>query len=166
MLFSQIKQLRQIFRDQEIGARTITWAMILTILLAGLESAGLGLLLPILTFVENGREAFVSAQGPTALIAELVSWLGLPLNFLTLIILAVVPLLLRQIVMYMRLVVVSGITHTGTRTLRRKAIAAALSTDIRFFIDRKHGDFPNSILMEPQNAGAISLVGISILLIC
>ena len=164
MLFSHINQLRQIFRDQEISAQTITWAMVLTILLASLESAGLGLLLPILTFVENGPEAFSSAEGPIAIVAMLVNWLGLPLNFATLIILALVPLLLRQIVMYVRLIVVSGITHTGTRTLRRNSINAALTTDLRFFIERKHGEFPNSIMMEPQNAGAISLVGISILL--
>lgn len=164
MIPRQIKVLRDVLRDQEIATPTVIWAMALTVLLAALEGAGLGMLLPLLTFVEKGPDAAVDASGSVALIADVVEWLGLPLTFGTLVMLTAAPLILRQIVMYKRFLVVAGISHQGTQALRRKAISAGLRSDLRFFIGRKHGDFPNAMLTEPQNAGTISYVGIGIVL--
>ena len=164
MIFRQIKVLRDVLREQEARTSTLIWAVVLTILLTALESVGLGMLLPLLTFVEKGPAALTDVTGPIALVVDFINWLGMPLTFATLMLLTVTPLILRQIVLGIRYVVVTSLTHVGTRALRRRAIAAGLQADLPFFIERKHGDFSNAMMMEPQNAGGISYVGISILM--
>ena len=72
MILRQIKILRDVLREQEARTSTLVWAVCLTILLTALESVGLGMLLPLLTFVEQGQAALSDITGPIALVR--LSW--------------------------------------------------------------------------------------------
>lgn len=156
----------QVFKHLHTPLRLIVAAVTLTALAAIAEGAGLGMLLPLLNFVEQGDALFSStSQSPVVrMMVSVFSALSLKPSFGALVVLSMLPFVLRQVVLFLRISVIGSIQHNAAANLRVRAVSAGLHADLPFFIDQKHGDCLNMIGSEPHNAGMVVNIVISLLL--
>jgi hypothetical protein len=92
-----------VLRRIRLPYRLVVAVTLLTIAFALTEGAGIGMLLPVLVFVESGESAFTGGANPAlSTIASMHESLGLSVSLISVILLAVIPLLLRQLVYYFK----------------------------------------------------------------
>ena len=118
------------------------------------EGVGISLLLPILQFAEGGQAEILQSSGFFwSRLASLLEWLHLPLTLPVLLVLAFVPILLRQVVFYFNAwysEVVSG--RIGLR-MRMQTLDVMLDADWEFFSSNPVGYLVGVVTTQSDAAG-------------
>lgn len=160
-----------ILKEAKIPMKRLSLVLFLVFMYAGFEGAGLSMMLPILMYVEQGGH---SNQ------AELTGYLGDFQNFLAgydmalslplLIVCAAIPMLLRQVILFLKAVAVARIENDYLYTMRSNAIERYLSSGLSFFLNHTHGEITTSINVICSQASvivraSIDIVGFTLLLL-
>lgn len=138
--------------DVRVGE--IALLVALAALFAVFEGLGISLLLPILQYAESGQTA-ISADGGGlwAALHHLMELLGLPIILPMLLLMAFVPILMRQVVFYGNAwysAIVAG--RIGVR-MRMKTLDAVLDADPEFFARQSAGHLVGIVVTQTVMAG-------------
>ncbi len=119
-----------------------------------LEGIGLSLLLPILQFAESGPTAITEGSGAIwGGLARVIDALSLPVTLPVLLVMAFLPILLRQVVYYLSTwysAIVAG--RIGVR-MRMTTLDAVLEADPEFFERHPLGRIVGIVITQTQAAG-------------
>jgi ATP-binding cassette, subfamily B, bacterial MsbA len=156
--------MRRVFSYVDVRASEIGILIALAVLFAIFEGIGLALLLPILQYADGGQTAIFESSGILwRSIAALMDAFNLPLTLPVLLLLAFIPILLRQAVFYVNTwysAVVS--TRIGLR-LRIKTLDSVLGADPEFFSRHSVGHIVGVLIGQTTVGGNAILAVIKLL---
>jgi len=143
------------FSGLGITRREAVWLAFTGFLYAALEGVGVGLLFPVLQFVEQGPAVFVQVppSGIWRLVLGVTDFLGLTPTLLVLLALAFVPILARQSVRYQHQIAVAAVRVRAVAALRRRGFEAFLHADLPFFISEGQGRLLSALMAEAERGG-------------
>lgn len=138
-----------------ITRREAAWLPFTGFLYAALEGVGVGLLFPVLQFVEKGPSvlAQVPPSGIWRLVLGVTDFLGLTPTLLVLLALAFVPILARQSVRYQHQIAVAAVRVRAVAALRRRGFEAFLHADLPFFVSEGQGRLLSALMAEAERGG-------------
>ena len=158
----RIDAIRRMLTVVDVKKSEILGLVSFAVVFAFFEGVGLSLLLPILQYAE-GAAASPGSGGSTAILqssgtfwralAAVMGFLHLPVTLPVLLILAFVPILLRQVVFYLNTwysAIVSG--RIGLR-MRVQTLDTVLSADPEFFSRHAVGDLVGVVVSQTTAAG-------------
>ena len=147
--FLRINAIRRMLSIVDVRASEIGGLVALAVLFAIFEGIGLALLLPILQYADGEQTAIFDSSGFVwQAIAKFMDAFNLPVTLPVLLVLAFIPILLRQAVFYVNAwysAVVS--TRIGLR-LRMQTLDAVLEADPAFFARHPVGHLVSVILTQ------------------
>ncbi len=155
--FLRIDAIRSMFAMVDVRRTELFLLITLAAFYALLDGIGLSLLLPVLQYAEDGVAALQSPGGLASLPGRLVQAVGLPLNLITLLILAFVPVILRQVAYYINIWYSALVSNRITSRMRVSTFAAMMDSDPDFFSNRPHGDLTGILLGQTAVAGGTVL---------
>ena len=140
------------------GLKSSELAMLLGLTLGQTVTDGLGVALvyPLLAFVANGPDAFVSSA-PFRLpqIASGIRSVGLPLGLPVLLVILFATFLVREGFAYLRASSVSRVANRRSSTLQGIALQAYVGADLPFHTARNRGVFLASIANDCVQCGSL-----------
>jgi len=161
--FLKLKPIRRMLTVVDVKKTEIVGLIMFAIGFAIFEGVGLSLLLPILQYAEGAPYGVPGAGGPTSILsgssifwkslAAILRFLHLPVTLPVLIVLAFLPILLRQVVYYFSTwyqAVVSG--RIGLR-MRVQTLDTVLAADPEFFRRHAVGDLVGVVIGQTAAAG-------------
>ena len=128
----------------------------LAVVLAMLEGIGVGLLNPVLQYVQYGSVQTTGFFG--TILLNVIDALGLPVDLLTLLVLAFIPVLLRQVV-YLAYAWSTARVQQGAATrLRAEGFGALVNGDLAFIVHEGFGNLVSTLTAQVQRGSqAISV---------
>ena len=140
-----------------VGSKHILGFVFLNLASAGVEGFGLSMLFPILTLIEQGVTSIDPADLPMfwKVVLEQVAAVGLPLNLVTLLGLAVVPLFARVGLFGARVVYTNWLSERAVADLRGQATEAFVEADIRFLEGHGEGELISRVTQDSGKAGGL-----------
>ena len=122
------------------------------------EAVGFSMLLPILTYVEDGGEAFDPDKLPMFVgwMISMATAVGIPLTLVGLLSMAFVPMLLRQGLNFGRVFYGAKVVEKVTARLRNQGFNSFISTDIRFHSYQRQGALLAALTIEAHRAGSVA----------
>lgn len=156
--YLRINAIRRMLTIVDVRWTEIARLISLAVLFAVFEGVGLSLLLPILQFAESGQTALEQSSGVIwQLVDGVRSGLRLPLTLPVLLLMAFVPILLRQVVFYFNAWYSSIVsTRIGLR-MRMKTLDTVMDADPEFFTRHHYGKLVGSIVNQTAMAGTAIL---------
>lgn len=149
MITGVVKLARRSLALMAIRRHQLVALLVLGIVVAVLEGAGLGLLIPVLLYVE---------QGPSAVDARLwrlVSGMPMP-PLLGLLVIAFAPILARQAARYAQQIYAETVRLRAIGHLRSSGFAAILDGELPFFAAERQGRLVNALTGQIEfGAGAL-----------
>ncbi len=120
----------------------------LAVTLAILEGIGVGLLNPVLQYVEYGT------TDPSGIFGELllgfINALGLPVNLLTLLVFAFVPVLLRQVFYLAYAYSAARVQQSAATRMRVDGFSALANGDLAFIVNEGLGNLVSTLTAQVQ----------------
>ncbi len=149
--------LRFFRRTKVLRWREAAAVIILATLTVAAEAAGMAMLVPILRFVEHGRDvqSFASGSGLTAVVAGTYRWLGIPISLLSLSITAFLFVLIRQAINYFNSIQIERVKWNIGRRLSVRVFQALLGSQAANLRTYKPGEFTVTVEYECQATAAI-----------
>ncbi|MCL5886999.1 MAG: ABC transporter ATP-binding protein/permease [Actinobacteria bacterium] len=152
--YLRINAIRRMLGAVDVRTSEITLLVALAAVFAVFEGLGISLLLPILQYAESGQTAITATGGGVwAGLHGFMEFVGLPVILPILLIMAFVPILMRQLVFYLNTwysAVVAG--RIGVR-IRMKALDAVLDADPEFFTRQSAGHLVGIVVTQTVMAG-------------
>lgn len=146
----------EILRRANVAPSLAIAVIVLTLALAVLEGAGLGMMIPILTYVEVGANGNPGASGELlGFFGVVLGDLGLQISLPVLIAIAIIPLMLRQGVFYLKTVLAARIEFDYMHTLRIRSVDLYLRAGLPFFLQHTQGALTSSVTLECEQASSI-----------
>lgn len=156
--YLRINAIRRMLAVVDVRPSEIAGLVSLAVIFALFEGVGLSLLLPILQYAESGVTAITQGSGFIwESIAAFMDVFNLPVTLAVLLVLAFIPILLRQVVFYFNTwysAVVAG--HISVR-MRMVALDSILDADPEYFARHPVGELVGIIITQTTNAGAAVL---------
>lgn len=153
----RIDAVRNVFSMVEVHAGEVWLLVGFATLYAFLDGVGLSVLLPVLQYAEDGTVSL----GGTSLIFTWPSYiaraLGMPLNLVTLLMLAFVPVILRQIAMYLNAWYSALVSNRIAVRMRVGTYSNLMNADPEFFSRHSLGEFMGVVFSQTGTAGATVL---------
>ena len=121
----------------------------LSLLAAGFEGFGMAMFLPVLSYIEKGREVFLlqSSQGWRFLFSAFAAF-GLPVNLATLLLAVLLLLLIRVGLVYTRQVYTARVTQDVLHTTRNLLFGTCMRADYSLFDTVATGHVVNAVTTE------------------
>ena len=131
----------------------------ITVLLGLSEAFGISMVFPILRFAEEGKEALQGENlpAPWSWIISAVTAIGLPITLITLLVLAFIPVLLRQVFHMIRVSYAARVQENAKAHLRNQGFEAIIRADLHFLANHKQGELISALTLEAHRGG--DLVG-------
>lgn len=152
--YLRINAIRRMLSIVEVRPAEVGGLVAFAVLIAIFEGIGLSLLLPILQFADGGKTAILESSGIIwRTIATFMDFLHLPVTLPVLLLLAFIPILLRQVVFYFNAwysAVVS--TRIGMR-LRMQTLDTILDADPEFFSRHSVGHLVGVVINQTGVGG-------------
>lgn len=147
----------RLFRMLSVSRKRIWLLIALAVTLAILEGVGVGLLNPVLQYVQYGSTAHANGVFGRLLLS-VVAALSLPENLLTLLVFAFIPVLLRQVV-YLAYAWATARVQQGAATrMRAEGFAALVNGDLTFIVGEGFGNLVSTLTAQVQRGSlAISV---------
>lgn len=125
-----------------------------TVLYALLEGFGISMLLPVLTYVEDPAAFSASTGGVWGILVALTDTLGISINLATLLVLAFIPILLRQVVYFANASYIALVQKRVLVRLRTRGFDAVMHGDLSFVVGEGEGNLINTFTTQVNRAGA------------
>jgi subfamily B ATP-binding cassette protein MsbA len=153
--YTKLNAIRRMFGMLRMRKTEIAILVGLAVAYATFEGFGIGLLLPVLQYAQDGPQVIQQAQGGFwgALVGA-SRWLGIPLNLATLLIISFIPILLRQIAFYLNAWYSAIVQNRAMTRLRVDGFDAVAHTDLSFIAGRSQGDLVAFLTGQVDAAGA------------
>jgi len=127
------------------------------LLLALFEGVGIGLLYPVLSFIEKPGEVSGANSAIWNILLSVSTTLGIKLTLLSLLIMAFVPILARQFVYFLNAWYVASVQQRAITRMRSAAFGAIVHGDLSFVVAEGEGSLVAVIATQVNRAGAAIL---------
>lgn len=158
--FLRINAVKRLAKNVDIKKTEVAGFIFFAIAFTIFEGLGISFLLPVLQYAEDGNTAInESSDGVWSILKAGFSVLHLPVNLVTLLLLAFTPILIRQVVFYFRTwysAVVSGRVAIRART---RVVRKIYDADIDFFVTHPVGQLTN-VVVGLSSAGGTALLAV------
>lgn len=153
--YTKINAIRRMFGMLRMRRSEIAILVFFAAAYAALEGFGIGLLLPVLQYAQDGPKVIERAQGGLwGALVQISQWIGIPLNLATLLIISFIPILLRQVAYYLNAWYSSVVQNRAMMRLRVEAFDSLAHTDLSFVAQRSQGDLIAFLTGQIDTAGA------------
>ena len=129
---------------------------VVSIGVAGLEGAGLGLILPIIEGI-NSQEAVAPSHPISEVAFTVLSWLGLPFSTIMLVLLGLVLFAVQSALLWVKTVTVTHVRVGVEATMRATLFERFLAASVSYFDDQRLGRLSNAIVIESSRASSALL---------
>ena len=153
-MISLIQERLKTFKEMRnllgVSRRQIFFVVGLGILYAGFEGIGVGMLLPLLQYLEQGSAIF-EGSGDSAIgriAAFFTQNLGLSLGLPVLFLLVIFPILIRQLFRYFYQLYGAKIRFEAMARLRREGFARLLDANLAFVLAEGHGKMVGALTTQ------------------
>lgn len=169
--YLRINAIVRLFRFVEVKKTEVFGLVSFAVTFALLEGVGLSLLLPILQYVENGQSALQDSGGVYwRIFAKTLELLHMTPTFAVLIILAFVPIVLRNVVFFFNAWYSATIVSRIMLRLRMKVVRVVYDADPEFYTRHPVGELVGVVMGQTGTAGSavlsiIDLFGICLLMV-
>ncbi len=152
--YLKINAIRRMFSMVNIRKTEILGLVGLAALFAVFEGVGLSMLLPILQYAESGETAITTGSGVIwSSVANILHALNLPVTLMVLLLLAFVPILLRQVVYYFNAWYSAIVANRIGVRMRVNTLDAVLDADPSFFDRQPVGHLVGIAVTQTEAAG-------------
>lgn len=152
--YLRINAIRRMLAVVKVRRIEIAGLVFLAAIFAVFEGVGLSMLLPILQYAESGTTAITDGSGPIwSSIAAFMKLLHLPVNLVVLLLLAFVPILLRQVVFYLNTWYSAVVANRIGVRMRIQTLDAVLDADPEFFDRHPVGHLVGIAVTQTEAAG-------------
>jgi len=130
---------------------------ILTIAYSIIEAFGVSMIFPILRYIESGSEIFEANQLPIYW-SVIIGWIektGLPIGLSTLLIIAFLAVLFRQVFHILRQKYLAKLQAQFWYDMRSSTILAFMKSDLSYISGSQRGGLANVITLEAHRAGDV-----------
>ncbi|GAB4284839.1 MAG: ABC transporter ATP-binding protein [Coriobacteriia bacterium] len=151
----RINAIKRMLRRLAMRPHETVLLVVLATLYAVFEGFGLGMLMPILGYVEQG-EAVFSGENVGAIWRVLLGVseaVHIPLTLISLLVLAFIPILLRQTVQYANVWYTAVVQSRAVTRMRSRGFAALAHGDLSFVAARDHGHLVSWLTQQASRAG-------------
>ena len=160
---------RELFASLSVRTREIVLLVVLSVLLAVLQALAAGMLSPVLQYIEFGKSKSGSGIFGTMLYRGL-SVLGLQVTLLTLLVLAFVPILLREFIYLAYIAYSSRVQQRALVRLRSTGFAAIVQGDLAFAVSEGNNQLVSTLTAQVQRGGGaitqfLNLISIGLLIV-
>ena len=168
---SRINAVRRLFSFVEVRKAEVAGLVFFSVLIALFEGAGLSLILPILQYLEGGQSAIQDSGGFIwQTLAAVIAFAGLEPTLFTLIMLAFIPIVLRNVVFYFRTWYGAVVSSRIMLRLRMKVVDTVYKADPEFYTRYPVGKMVGIVMGKTGTAGGavlevINLLGIVLLMV-
>lgn len=157
--YLRINAIRRMFALVDVRPREIAGLIGLAALFAVFEGIGLSLLLPILQYAESGQTAITDSSGAIwSGLGRLMEALDLPVTLPVLLLMAFIPILVRQVVFYLNAWYSAVVSGRIALRMRMQALDAILDADPEFFTRHALGKIVGVVLTQTAAAGQAVLL--------
>jgi subfamily B ATP-binding cassette protein MsbA len=160
MLLDLIVTIRRLLRFG-LKPAPVGQLLVLTFLLAVAEGIGMGGLLPVLVYIERGAAGLRGRVDPlTNFVVGQMDRFGIDVNLSALLLIVLVPVLLRQVILYARMVLTANQSERFMANLRDRVAGAAVRADLAFFHRKNFGELSSAVTVEASRcASLVTMVG-------
>ena len=152
-----VKRGRLLFGMLSVRKRQVVGLIALAVLLAVLEGVGVGLLNPVLQYIEFGSEAEANGIFGTLLYGALDA-AGIEVTLLSLLVLAFIPVLLRQVVFLVYAWSTAKVQQGAATRMRSEGFSALVDGDLAFVVGEGFGNLVSTLTAQVQRGSqAISI---------
>jgi subfamily B ATP-binding cassette protein MsbA len=137
-----------LFRMLPVSRRRVAALIGLAIALAFLEGVGVALLNPVLQYVQYGTVKSTGIIG--TLLLDVIDNLGLPVDLLTLLVFAFIPVLLREVVYLAYYWGTARVQQAATVRMRSDGFAALINGDLPFIVGEGFGNLVSTLTVQVQ----------------
>jgi len=149
-VFSGVRRLLSML---SLRRREVALLVSLAVLYALLEGIGVGMLAPVLQYIEQGSQAPASESPVWQLIYTVTERWDVPITLLTLLIMAFIPVLLRQVVYFAYSYYGARIQQRAATRLRIQGFSALAHGDLAYVIRQGHGNLVSCLTTQVQRGG-------------
>jgi subfamily B ATP-binding cassette protein MsbA len=135
----KLNAIRRMLTMLRVGGKEMAALAGLAVLYAFFEGVGIGLLLPVLQYIQDGGR-ISSGDATWAVLVKAAQWSHIPLNLGTLLLLSFVPILLRQVTFYINTRYGALVQNRAVVRLRSESFKAMIEADLSFFSQENFGD--------------------------
>ena len=143
-----LRRGRTALRIMSVPTRRIFLLVGLSVALAVLQGLAVGMLSPVLQYIEFGSVKSSGLYGTILLDASHA--LGLKVGLLTLLILAFVPVIFREIVYFINNWATSRIVQGATIRMRTRGFSALVDGDLAFVVGQGFGNLVSTLTLQAQ----------------
>jgi len=130
--------------------------VVVSIGVAGLEGAGLGLILPIIEGI-NTQEVVAPSHPISEVAFAVLNWLGLPFSTTMLVLLGLVLFAFQSALIWVKTVTVAHVRLGVEATMRATLFERFLAASVSYFDDQRLGRLSNAIVIESSRASSALL---------
>lgn len=160
-----IKIFKNYLNFIQLPKQKILFITLLSIFEAFFALSGVILLLPLIKFLQDGKEVFLETadEHNLILLVDFLNFLNVEISILALILCAVIPLLVQQFLRYTREIMSVKLQVFSTRYVRTKVIETLLKTSEDFYLNRKLGVIANIMTKELMATGSIITYSVALI---
>ena len=168
---SRINAVIRLFSFVEVKRSEIAGLVTFVVIMTLLEGVGLTLLLPILQYAEGGQSAIQDSGGfYWQILADGLALVGLEPSLIVLLLMAFIPIVLRNVLFYLRTWYGAVVSSRIMLRLRMKVVDVVYSADPEFYSRHPVGQLVGVVMGQTQTAGTavlsvINLLGTALLMI-
>lgn len=157
-----VRITRRIFGMLSVSMREGLLMVLLLGVYAALEGFGIGLLLPVLQYLETGGQTIPTGSVWPYLTAASDA-LGIPINLGTLLLVAFVPILLRQLVFYVNTWYTASVQNRSIERLMVRAFRAVAHSELSFIDTQDQGRLLGFVTGQIMRCGQSIVIYIRLL---
>ncbi|MFC2170242.1 ABC transporter ATP-binding protein [Acidobacteriota bacterium] len=121
------------------------------------EFGGIGMLVPILQYIDNGTsiESGDASSFIWEILTSVTNFLGLPLNLLTLLTLTFFLICIRQTFIYLKIKMTGKIQHETEAKIRTEIVDKFFQADLSFFLEQGQGNIISALTVHANRTGSL-----------
>ncbi|MGO8684404.1 MAG: ABC transporter ATP-binding protein [Thermoleophilia bacterium] len=157
--YLKINAVRRMFGLLGMRRLEIWLLVIFATVYAVFEGIGIALLLPVLQYAQQGKAAIEAQRGSFiwGTLLHLTDLLHVPLNLVVLLILAFIPIMMRQVAYFLSSWYAALAQSRAVARMRRRGFDALAAADTAFFTRRDLGDMVGVLTGQTEAAGGTIL---------
>ncbi|MCL2503561.1 MAG: ABC transporter ATP-binding protein/permease [Coriobacteriia bacterium] len=152
--YLRINAIKRMLSYVDVRPIEVIGLTVFAVVFAAFEGVGLSMLLPILQFAEGGQTAIVESSGAIwRAVSQVMGIFRLPLTLPVLLLMAFVPILIRQLVFYLNTWYSAEVAASISVRMRMQTLDVVLAADPEFFERHALGHIVGVVITQAESAG-------------
>lgn len=158
--FLRINAIKRLAKNVDIKKTEVVGFIFFAVIFAVFEGMGISFLLPVLQYAEDGSSVInESSGGIWSILKTSFTIFHLPVNLFTLLLLAFTPIIIRQVIFYLKTWYSAVVSGRVTIRARLRAVRVIYNADVEFFLTHSIGQLTN-VVVGLSSAGGTALLSI------